>query len=59
MAPIFPCQEKHKEFGNFAKTQGNLFSTKTEYVQTCFHRENDPSCGYGVKPPTLTHSLSN
>ena len=37
----------------------NFFSTKTEYVQTCFRRENDPSCRYGVKHPTLTHSHCN
>ena len=24
----------------------------------CFRRENDPSCRYGVKHPTLTHSLT-
>ena len=29
-------------------------SPKTENVQTGFHRENDPSCRYGVKHPTLT-----
>ena len=34
----------------------NLFSTRTEYVQTCFHRKYEPSCQYGVKHPTLNHS---
>ena len=24
MAKIIPCQGKHREFGNFAKTHGNL-----------------------------------
>ena len=27
----------------------NFFSTKTEYIKTCFRRENDPSSQYGVK----------
>ena len=26
MAKIIPCQGKHREFGNFAKTQGILFA---------------------------------
>ena len=25
-APIIPCQGKHREFGNFAKTQGIWFA---------------------------------
>ena len=34
----------------------NMFSSKTENIQTYFRCENDPSCQYGVKPPTLNHS---
>ena len=37
-------------------TSQNLFSSKTEYIQTCFRRENYPGCQYGVKHPTLTPS---
>ena len=31
--------------------------SKTEYVQTGFRCENDPSCHYGVRYPTLIHTL--
>ena len=31
----------------------NLFSTKTEYVQTCFRCENDPSCRYSLTQPRV------
>ena len=37
----------------------NMFSSKTEYVQTCFRCENDPSCQYSVKHPSVTHSLTH
>ena len=32
MAKIIPCQGKHREFGNFAKTQGILFTQVVNYL---------------------------
>ena len=32
MAKRNPCQGKHREFGNFAKTQGILFAQVVNYL---------------------------
>ena len=34
-----------------------MFLYKTENIQICFHRENDPSYWYGVKHHSLTPSI--
>ena len=58
--PHFSKIEPYKKYEpligvQYIKLRPTKFSSK--YVQSCFCRENDPSCRYGVKPPTLTHSL--
>ena len=35
MAPKNPCQGKHREFGNFAKTQGIWFAQVVKYFDIC------------------------